>query len=189
MNPIYLAEQFLSALPYDRYVQTGTDEQQRRWRQVYDAAALTDAQESLLAGFVRDMKILVVSGIWCGDCVQQCPLLQRIAEGNPGKIDLRFVDRDVHRDLTDRVRINGGDRVPVGLLLAEDHELCAIFGDRTLQRYRALAARQLGPSCPTGIVAPDKDEMAATLQDWLNEVERVQLMLRLSARLRQKHQD
>ena len=97
------------------------------------------------------------------------------------------MDRDEHRDLTDRVRINGGDRVPVALFLAEDHELCAIFGDRTLQRYRALAARQLGPSCPTGIVAPDKDEMAATLQDWLDEIERVQLMLRLSARLQRRH--
>jgi thiol-disulfide isomerase/thioredoxin len=189
MKSSYLAEQFASALPYDRYVQTGTDEQQRRWRQVYDAAGLTDAQKSLLAGFVREMKILVVSGIWCGDCVQQCPLLQRCAEGHSGKIDLRFVDRDEHRDLAERVRINGGDRVPVALFLAEDHELCATFGDRTLQRYRALAARQLGPSCPTGIVAPDKDEMAATLQDWLDEVERVQLMLRLSARLRQKYND
>ncbi len=188
MNASYLAEQFAAALPYDRYVRTGTEEQQRRWKQVYDAARLTDAQKQLLGGFVREMKILVVSGIWCGDCVQQCPLLQRCAEGSP-KIDLRFVDRDVHRDLTDRVRINGGDRVPVALFLAEDHELCAVFGDRTLQRYRALAARQLGPSCPTGIVAPDKDEMDATLQDWLDEVERVQLMLRLSARLRQKHGD
>jgi hypothetical protein len=27
------------------------------------------------------------------------------------------------------------------------------------------------------------------LQDWLNEVERVQFMLRLSARMRQKHED
>jgi thiol-disulfide isomerase/thioredoxin len=189
MQVSYLAEQFTAAAPYDPYVQTGTEEQQRRWRQVYEAARLTDAQKPLLAGFVRDMKILVVSGIWCGDCVQQCPLLQRIAEGASGKIDLRFVDRDVHRDLTDRVRINGGDRVPVTLFLAEDHELCAVFGDRTLQRYRAIAARQLGPSCPTGIVAPDKDEMAATLQDWLDEIERVQLMLRLSARLRQKHND
>ncbi len=189
MKPFYLAEQFAAALSYDRYVQTGTGEQQRRWQQVYDAARLTDPQKSLLAGFVRDMKILVVSGIWCGDCVQQCPLLQRCAEGNPGKIDLRFVDRDIHRDLADRVRINGGDRVPVALFLAEDHELCATFGDRTLQRYRELAARQLGPSCPTGIIAPDKDEMAATLQDWLDAVERVQLMLRLSARLRQKYND
>ena len=189
MNTSYLAEQFAAALPYGRYVGTGTEEQQRRWKQVYDAATLTDAQKRLLGGFVRDMKILVVSGVWCGDCVQQCPLLQRCAEGHPAKIDLRFVDRDVHRDLTDRVRINGGDRVPVALFLAEDYELCALFGDRTLQRYRALAARQLGPSCPTGIVAPDKDEMAATLQDWLDEIERVQLMLRLSARLRHKHGD
>ena len=189
MDAAFLAEKFAAALPYDRYVQTGTEEQQRRWRQVYEAARLTDAQKLLLGGFVRDMKILVVSGIWCGDCVQQCPLLQRCADGNAARIDLRFVDRDEHRDLTDRVRINAGDRVPVALFLAEDHELCAVFGDRTLRRYRALGARQLGPSCPTGIVAPDKDEMAATLQDWLDEIERVQLMLRLSARLRQKHGD
>jgi hypothetical protein len=33
------------------------------------------------------------------------------------------------------------------------------------------------------------DELAATLQDWLNEFERVQLLLRLSGRLRQKHDD
>ena len=189
MNAAYLTEQFATALPYDRYVQTGNEDQRRRWRQVYDAARLTEAQKRLVGGFVRDMKVLVVSGVWCGDCVQQCPLLARIAEANPARIDLRLVDRDERRDLTERVRINAGDRVPVALLLAEDHELCSIYGDRTLQRYRALAARQLGPSCPTGVVPPDKDEMAATLQDWLNEFERVQLMLRLSARLRQKHGD
>jgi len=26
------------------------------------------------------MKVLILSGIWCGDCVQQCPLLVRLAE-------------------------------------------------------------------------------------------------------------
>ncbi len=78
---------------------------------------------------------------------------------------------------------------PSRLFLSEDHDLCSIFGDRTLHRYRALAARQLGASCPIGIAPPDKDEVSATLADWLNEVERVQLMLRLSPRLRQKHAD
>ena len=33
------------------------------------------------------------------------------------------------------------------------------------------------------------DKFAAALQDWLNEFERVQLLLLLSARLRQKHND
>ena len=189
MNASFLAAKFQAALPYDRYLQTGTDEQRRRWGQVYDAARLTPAQAGLVAGFPREMKVLVVSGIWCGDCVQQCPLLQRCAEANTGRIDLRLLDRDQHRDLADKVHMNAGDRVPVALFLAEDHELCAVYGDRTLSRYRALAVKQLGPSCPTGITPPEQGELAATLQDWLNEFERVQLMLRLSARLRQKHND
>jgi thiol-disulfide isomerase/thioredoxin len=189
MKASYLSDQFASALPYDRYVQTGTDEQQRRWKQVYDPAQLADAQKELVHGFVRQLKILIVSGIWCGDCVQQCPLIQRIAETNADKIDLRLLERDQHRDLVEQVRMNGGDRVPVVLFLSEDYEWCATAGDRTISRYRALALRKLGVACPTGIVAPDKDELEATLADWLNEVERVQLMLRLTPRLRQKHQD
>ena len=189
LTAAYLSEEFAAGLPYDRYVKSGTEEQHRRWRQVYDLARLSDAQQSLVSGFSRDMKVLIVSGIWCGDCVQQCPLLQRIAEANPARIALRLVDRDQHRGLADQLRINTGDRVPVALFLAEDFEFCAAFGDRTLTRYRALARKQLGAACPIAIAPPDLDEMAATLQDWLDEFERVQLMLRLSARLRQRHGD
>jgi len=189
MNSAFLSDKFAAALPYDRYVQTGTDEQQRRWKQVYDAAALTEAQKQLVGGFVREMKLLIVSGIWCGDCVQQCPLIARIAQANPAKIALRLLDRDQHPDLSQWVRVNDGDRVPVTLFLAEDFQFCAAYGDRTINRYRAMAQRQLGPACPTGIVSPDKQELAATLADWLAEIERVQLMLRLSSRLRQKHAD
>ena len=185
----FLETKFAQGQSYDPYVLTGTPEQQRRWKDLYDRATLTDAQRELLGGFVRQMNVLVVSGIWCGDCVQQCPLLERIAQGNPGKINLRFVDRDQHRDLAEQIRINQGDRVPVALFMAEDFQLCSTFGDRTLNRYRAIARRQLGPSCPTGIGAPDGEELAATLHDWLNEFERVQLMLRVSPRLRKKHAD
>ncbi len=185
----YLAEKFLSGLPYGRYLQTGNEEQQRRWTQVYDAAHLTAAQNELLAGFVREMKILIFSGIWCGDCIQQCPLICRIAEANPGKIDLRFVERPKESELDSELRINAGSRVPVVFFLSGDNEWCATAGDRTINRYRALARARLGPMCPTGIVAPEKDELDATLADWLNEVERVQLMLRLTPRLRQKYQD
>lgn len=185
----YLVEQFATALPYERYLQNGNDEQRRRWSQVYDAAHLSDAQRQLLGGFVRHMKLLVFSGIWCGDCVEQCPLLQRIAEANAAKIELRFVEREMKAELLPELRINGGSRVPVVVFLSEDHLWCATVGDRTINRYRALALRRLGPLCPTGIVAPEKAELDATLADWVNEVERVQLMLRLTPRLREKYQD
>jgi hypothetical protein len=188
-NASYLSEQFASGLAYDRYLHAGTEEQQRRWTQVYDAAHLTAAQKQLVAGFEREMKLLIFSGIWCGDCVQQCPLIYRIAEANPGKIDLRFVERPKETELVPELRINGGSRVPVVIFLSEDNEWCATAGDRTVNRYRAIARAKLGPLCPTGIVAPDKDELDATLADWMNEVERVQLMLRLTPRLRQKYQD
>jgi|SRR5579859_4462997 len=189
MNPGYLSDKFASAFPYAQYVLTGTDEQQRRWKQVYDAAKLTAPQTQLLTGFSRTMNVLIVSGIWCGDCVQQCPLLQRIAEANPTRINLRLLDRDAHKDLTQQVRINAGDRVPVALFLAEDFEFCSAQGDRTIHRYRAIAAKQLGPSCPIAIAPPDPNELAATLNDWLTEFERIHLLLRLSPRLRQKHGD
>ena len=188
-NASYFSDKFASGLPYGRYLQTGNEEQQRRWTQVYDAAHLSDAQKQLIAGFVCEMKILVFSGIWCGDCVQQCPPIYRIAEANPGKIDLRFAERPKESELDPQMRINGGSRVPVVVFLSEDNEWCATAGDRTIHRYRALAHARLGPMCPTGIVAPEKDELDATLGDWLNEVERVQLMLRLTPRLRQKYQD
>ena len=189
MTAEYLGQKFSAALSYEKYLSTGTDEQQRRWRQVYDACRLTDDQRRLISSFTRHMKILIVSGIWCGDCVQQCPLIERIAQANPQKIDLRLLDRDIHADLRDQVKLNAGLRVPVVLFLAEDFEFCALAGDRTLRRYRAIARRQLGPACPVAIAPPDPDEMAATVQDWLDEIERVQLMLRLSPRLRQKYGD
>ena len=65
----------------------------------------------------------------------------------------------------------------------------SVTGAIQATRYRAIAKRQLGAACATGIIPPDQDEMSATLSDWLNEIERIQLLLRLSPRLRQKHDD
>ncbi len=180
---------FAAAPAYSVYLQTGTEEQRRRWTQVYEVARLNETQRELVANFEREMRLLVYSGIWCGDCVEQVPLLQRIAEANPGKIDLRLVERPVNVELPEDLRINGGSRVPVVLFFSEDGKWCATAGDRTLNRYRALALKRLGPNCPTGILAPEQSEVDSTLQDWLDEIERVQLMLRLTPRLREKHQD
>jgi thiol-disulfide isomerase/thioredoxin len=189
MNADQLKSEFHLAKPYTDYLATGTDEQRRRWTAIYDAARLTPQQSELVKGFTREMYVLIVSGIWCGDCVEQCPLLQRIAEANPAKVHLRLCDRDERKELSTQLRLNGGDRVPVALFCSEDFELCGLYGDRTLHRYRALALKFLGAACPTGIGGPDPDEVGSTLADWLNEFERIQLMLRLSPRLRQRYGD
>ena len=75
------------------------------------------------------------------------------------------------------------------LFAAEDCEPVSIYGDRTLSRYRALAAKQLGASCPLPGAPVEPEELDAMLADWLDEFERVHLLLRVSARLREKHGD
>ncbi len=189
LDPTLLKQHFDAALPYHDYVATGTADQQKAWDDVFRRAELSDSQRELVGSFTRDIRILVSSGVWCGDCVQQCPFLGRIAEANPDRVHLRLIDRDDAPELTPHLKVCGGTRVPVAVFMAEDFEPVSIFGDRTLARYRAMAARNLGPSCPIPGASLDRDELHATLQDWLDETERCHLILRLSTRLRQKHAD
>ena len=178
---------FARAVSYERYLESDSS-RAGGWNTVHARTSLTTVQREEIAGFTRQMRVLVVSGIWCGDCVQQGPLLARIAEANP-RIDLRWVDRDTEAEFTRSLTICGGGRVPVVVFAAEDFETCAILGDRTLSRYRGLARRQLGASCELPWAEIPHDESSAVLQEWLDEFERVQWMLRLSPRLRQQHGD
>jgi thiol-disulfide isomerase/thioredoxin len=178
---------FARARPYAAYLATDPA-RVGGWQAVYERVALSEVQRAVLASFTRRMQVLVVSGTWCGDCVQQGPLIARIAEASPA-IDLRWVDRDEEAEFSSRVRICGGGRVPTVVFAAEDGEACSILGDRTLSRYRGLARRQLGASCELPWAEIPADETAAVMQEWLDEFERVQWMLRLSPRLRQKHGD
>jgi Thioredoxin len=183
------AAKFEQGLKYNDFLaRHGTDEHRRRWAGVYEAVRLTTAQRELLSGFKRQMKVLCLAGAWCGDCVNQCPIFERFAAA-ASTLDIRYFDRDAHTDLGAQLAICGGARVPVVLFLSEDAQQVGWYGDRTLAKYRQLARDQLGASCPTGIGAPDPDLLAAVTQDWLNEFERVQLLLRLSSRLRQLHGD
>jgi hypothetical protein len=180
---------FEHALAYDRFLEAyGTVEYRQRWRGLYDQVQLTNAQAELLAGFSRQMNVLCLTGAWCGDCVNQCPILQRFAEASP-PIDLRFIDRDTEPALRDHLSICAGHRVPMVVFLSEDYVECGRYGDRTLSKYREMAQTLLGTACPTGLGNANPDLLTSVTAEWLDEFERIQLMLRLSPRLRAKHGD
>lgn len=179
---------FDAGLTYDAYLKTGSPDQLRNWERMHDRVKLAPEQVELLAGFSRNMPVLVISGMWCGDCVQQCPFFDHFAKAAPS-VHLRFVDRDAHRELSDRVRICGGNRVPTVIFMNEDFEFVALAGDKSLARLRHAAATQLGPSCPMPGAEVPADEVAASVKDWLSDFERVHLLLRMSAKLRQRHND
>jgi thiol-disulfide isomerase/thioredoxin len=181
--------QFDRGLPYEQFLaRHGTEAHRQRWAGVHAAVKLSEAQRQLLDGFQREMKVLCLAGAWCGDCVNQCPIFDHFAR-TTNAIQLRFFDRDVHADLSEELKICGGARIPIVVFTSEDGQQAGWYGDRTLSKYRQMAVDQLGPSCPTGLITPDRSLLDAVTQDWLNEFERVQLLLRLSPRLRSRHHD
>ena len=183
------AARFAAGLPYLEFLaKHGSEDHRRRWAAVHAAVRLTDKQRQLLGGYKREMKVLCLAGAWCGDCVNQCPIFDHFAQASRA-IQLRFFDRDAHPDLAAELKVCGGSRVPIVVFLSEDGQQVGWYGDRTLSKYRQMAIDQLGSSCPTGIGPPDRSLLDAVTQDWLNEFERVQLLLRLSPRLRQLHRD
>jgi thiol-disulfide isomerase/thioredoxin len=180
---------FEAALPYHDFLSRhATPDQRSRWDAFHANVSLLPAQKTVLGGFVRRMPVLVLSGAWCGDCVNQCPIFDHFAANAPS-IALRFLDRDARPDIAAHLKVCGGQRVPVAVFLSEDFQPVLIYGDRTLSAYRAAASAHLGDSCASGAVAPPADAVAAVVADWLDQFERVHLILRLSARLRQVHGD
>lgn len=180
---------FDAGAPFAEYLaRHATPDQLGRWNAVHDRVSLGAEERRILEGFVRRMPVLVLSGTWCGDCVNQCPIFAHFAAASPA-IDLRFLDRDARPEIAAHLTVCGGQRVPVVVFFSEDFTPVLVYGDRTLAAYRSAAAASLGATCPTGIVPPAADLLAAVVVDWLREFERVQLLLRLSSRLRQLHGD
>lgn len=188
-TPEMLKNYFDRALSYSEYVADGSPEQQANWAANYGKVALTASHVALLSAFTRYQPVLVISGTWCGDCAQQVPIMQHIAEASQGKINLRIIDRDDGIELSNQVKINGGNRVPTVIFMNEEFDLLGLYGDNALARMRAKAARQLGASCELPSARTSPDELALTIQEWMDQFERTQLIARLSTKLRAKHQD
>lgn len=183
------AAAFETGLTYhDFLAQHGSEEHRKRWDAFYGRVALDAPQRTLLGGFVRQLNVLCLAGAWCGDCVQQCPIFQHFAEATD-KIAIRYFDRDAHPELAAALSMCGGARVPMLVFLSEDGQWIGTYGDRTVAKYRQMASDLLGAACPTGIVPPDHHLTAEVVSDWLREFERMQLVLRTSARLRAIHGD
>jgi hypothetical protein len=184
-----LYERYQAGLSYvDFIARYANDAQKERWHLGHAQVELAANQKKLLGSFTRQMPVLVVAGAWCGDCINQCPIYEHFAAAAP-VIQARYLDRDDHADVQRELQICGGNRVPVLVFFAEDGFEVARYGERTLSKYRQLMRDQTGPSCPTGLVVSGDPLLAQVTRDWLDEFERVQWLLRLSPRLRQKHND
>lgn len=184
----FFRQYYTLGLPYAAYVASGEENQIVNVRNYEALIALTTAQEALLRSYVRRMHVLVVSGLWCGDCTRQIPMLAAIECACP-PIEMRCLDSRSHPELHEELRINGALKVPVVVTLSEDFFELARFGDRHLSVYRRKAATECGPACETGLAPLSEEALAVELAEWCEYFERLQLMLRLAPMLRGRYGD
>lgn len=184
---------FETALRYDDFLaRYGTQVHKTRWHDNARHTELPPGRAETFSRFVRRMNVLCLAGAWCGDCAFQCPIFRRFEQAAPaGLIDVRFLDRDdAAPDIRDAMRINGGQRVPAVIFLSEDGFEAARYGEKTLVQYRREAESLQGVSCSLGLTgAGDSVYRGAVVAEWADQFERAQLILRLSARLRQRYGD
>ncbi len=174
---------------YDAYLQASPQDKAEKWKAMAaKIPPLTEAQKSRLSGIRRRINILAYSGVWCGDCVRQGPMLKQLAEAC-AMADLRWIERDESEALQDELRILGALRVPMVVFLTEDFYEIGRVGVRLLAVYRAKAQRELGAVCDTGLIAPPENQLAAEQAEWLDIFERMLLMARLSPPLRERYND
>jgi thiol-disulfide isomerase/thioredoxin len=175
------------ALPYDEYLLTDPEKAQR-WRDFEPRAPeLTTEQKQRVQGYNREINILIYSGIWCGDCVRQVPIIRKIAEAAGKKINVKLIERETSPELMEELRIMGATRVPRIVFLTEDFWEIDRAGDRLLPVYKAKAAREIGMEHDAGVMTPKA--LQEETEAWVNEFERILLMARLSPPLRHRHSD
>ncbi len=172
---------------YENYLSDSDAEKSEKWRNICERIQLTAEQGELVGGFVRKLNVLVLSGIWCGDCARQGPMLQRIKEANDA-IEIRFVDNRDNPELQDELRIVGAMKVPVAVFLNEDFFELGRFGDRHAAYYRDKMETELGAACSSGLAIPD-DVLARDLADWIELFERMHAIVRLAPYYRGKYDD
>jgi thioredoxin-like negative regulator of GroEL len=76
------------------------------------------------------VRVLVLSEDWCGDCTDNLPIINRIAEES-GKLDVRIVSRDAHPEIMDGYLKYGRFRaIPLMLFLSADGQVIGHFTER-----------------------------------------------------------
>lgn len=186
---------FQVGLSYEDYVASGKLEHQLRWTEYAQPLALSQTDKERLRSFKRQMRVVVISGTWCGDCARQGPMLRLIELETSPLLRFRYLDNKSNPELQEELRINGAEKVPVVVVLSEDFFELSRFGDRHLSVYRLKALTELRPACDAGIILPGdsgqilRGQLAEELSEWVYFFERLQLMLRLAPALRKRYGD
>ncbi len=80
-----------------------------KWNKILQ---LSESVQDCLSALKSDMRWYVFADLNCGDCAQTLPVLERMAEGAGGKIEMRIILKEEEPQLMDLYLSNGSRAVP-----------------------------------------------------------------------------
>jgi thioredoxin family protein len=134
-------ERFEQGLTYEAFKARMTRNQER----FADTERAVDLAEDDLVAFrrlPRPLNVLVLAEDWCGDVIDNLPVLGRLAESS-GKLNVRVFLRDENLDLMDQYLNHGQFRsIPVFVFFDEQFNELGHFTERPESVTSARAARR-----------------------------------------------
>src|SRR3712207_337617 len=112
-------ERFEQGLTYDAY-KTSMTRNRERFIANEETLELSDDDLEFFQRLPRPLNVLVLAEDWCGDVINNLPVLGGLAAAT-GKLDLRVFPRDEHPDIMDQYLHHGQFRsIPVFVFFDDD---------------------------------------------------------------------
>jgi hypothetical protein len=177
-RPAVTPERFAQGMTYDQYKAQMTRNQERfvnNERQV----TLEPADLAAWKRLPRPLKVLVLAEDWCGDVIDNLPVLGKLAQES-GKADLRIFLRDQNLDIMDQY-LNHGEFRSIPVFVFFDDQFREL--GRFVERPESVTQRR--GKLRQEVFAQHPEIAAGTPMEQLPEEVRRQVMGEMAARREQ----
>jgi hypothetical protein len=167
-------ERFAQGMTYDEFKAQMTRNQER-FAANERGLILDEADVDAFKRLPSPLNALVLAEDWCGDVIDNLPILGRLAAVS-GKLNLRIFLRDQHPDLIDKYLNRGEFRsIPVFVFFDDDFNEIGRF----IERPESVTKRRAGQRAALSAQYPELGDPATPVGQ-LPEAARVRLMEQLA---------
>ncbi|UCC73765.1 MAG: thioredoxin family protein [Gemmatimonadota bacterium] len=122
-------ERFESGYTYDEF-RKRAEKHLGLWDGVYEHLKVPEGAVLRLKGLPGKRLIAALAEDWCGDAASLVPIIAKLADAAPDKVELRVFKRDENLDIMDRYLSHGGRSIPVAIVFDEDMSQLGWWGPR-----------------------------------------------------------
>ena len=142
---IPMTERFEAAQTMAEFI-AGAEQNRDLWQAVHERVQLEPEAIAAARSLPARRRLLVLVEDWCGDAVNTVPVLARLADAAPERLELRVLTRDANPDLMDaHLSPSGARAIPLVIVLDEYDREIGWWGSRpaALQMWFDVEGRRL----------------------------------------------